>query len=212
MKQILFALSFIATVVFISCGDGNVKINPDPEVQAAEDSAIIVNYFADLGYEGDEVKATTSGVRYVMVSEGTGKVIEESNIVTFDFTGKLTNDTIFDTTIEEVADSIRTKIAADTAGKENIETQLLFLSRFPEGANYSPVTLTYSSTGWTLGEFINGFRDGVAASFNKAKVGSSILIAIPSAEGYGSDFRRPPTIPENAVLIFELYPIEAVEQ
>ena len=70
MKNILLALIFGSIIFVMSCGDGNVVITPDASIQETEDSATIVNYLADLGYEGDEVGSGLSGVRYVVLDSG----------------------------------------------------------------------------------------------------------------------------------------------
>jgi FKBP-type peptidyl-prolyl cis-trans isomerase len=221
MKNFLFVFLSGAIALTVACGDGNLFVPTDPAIQAAEDSAIIVNYLADLGYEGEEVGVLPSGTRYVILDSG--KVVEdeskrdsisidESDIVTFHFTGKLINDTIFDTSIKEVADSIRIKVAEDTVGLDDVSEHLVFLDRFDEDNNYEPITITYSSSGWTsTGLFIDGFSDGISATFNKMRIEGSAIVVMPSSEAYG-ERGSGALIPPNTVLVFELYPIEVIKQ
>jgi len=214
MKNLLLALALFSIIMVMSCGDGNVLERTDPEIQAAEDSATIVNYLADLGYEGGEVGVLSTGVRYVILDSGNMESIGEGDIVTFDYIGKLTNDTIFDTTIKEVADSIRMKVTEDTVGKADNEvtTQINILNAFPESRTYAPLRYTYAASGWTInGQFIDGFADGASATFRQLKVGGRSLIVIPSAEAYGtqgSGF----LIGRNTVIAFELRPTNVVKQ
>lgn len=213
MRTILLTLGLCFIMIAISCGDGNVIIRQDPAIQAAEDSAIIINYLADLGYEGDEIGTTTSGVRYVILKPGTGAAIMESDIVTFDYTGKLLSDTIFDTSIKAVADSIIAVVAADTVGKTDIDEQLNILNSFPESKRYESFTFTYSSTGWTLSSsgFIQGYVDGISTTFNQVNVGAAVLIVIPSQLAYGNRSVGN-LIDPNSVLAFELYPTASISQ
>ncbi|MEM0940862.1 MAG: FKBP-type peptidyl-prolyl cis-trans isomerase [Bacteroidota bacterium] len=196
----------------ISCGDGNVTITTDPAIQAAEDSATIVNYLSDLGYEGDEVNVTESGVRYVILDTGDGDSIDESDIVTFDYIGKLLTDTIFDTSIQEIADSIRLAVQEDTVGVDASNLQLSLLNTFSESREFEPFEITYSASGWPIaGQFIAGFTDGVSATFNKMNTNGSALIVIPSVEAYGT-VGSGLLIPPNTVIAFEFFPIEVIKQ
>ncbi len=212
MKGLLLVIGMFTLLMVISCGDGNVLITPDPDIQADEDSATIVNYLSDLGYEGDEVGVTESGVRYVIVDEGDGSPIDESDIVTFFYTGILLNDTIFDTSVQEVGDSIRLAVQEDTVGVEATDLQLALLRSFSEDRIYEPFEITYSASGWTIaGQFIDGFIDGIAGTFNKMNTGGTALIVLPSAEAYGASGSGL-LIPSNTVISFELYPTEVVKQ
>ena len=129
MKNFILILGLISVIVWTSCGGDNILVQPDPSVQAAEDSATIVNYITDLGLS-DKDSMLTSGVYYIVLDSGEADTIDESDIVTFHYTGKLLNDTIFDTTIQEVADSIRLAVQADTVGVDASVTQLSLLASF----------------------------------------------------------------------------------
>ncbi|MEM6734909.1 MAG: FKBP-type peptidyl-prolyl cis-trans isomerase [Bacteroidota bacterium] len=212
MRSLLLVLGVFSMVMNMSCGDGNVTITTDPAIQAAEDSATIVNYLFDLGYEGDEVNVTESGVRYVILDTGNGDFIDESDIVTFDYIGKLLTDTIFDTSIQEIADSIRLAVQEDTVGVDASNVQLSLLNTFSESREFEPFEITYSASGWPIeGQFIAGFTDGVSATFNKMNINGSALIVIPSAEAYGT-VGSGLLIPPNTVISFEFFPIEVIKQ
>ena len=198
MNKGLFVL--IATVLLTACGDGNVVVQVDPAIQLASDSVIIAEYMDGKGYDGYET--TSAGVRYFIIKEGAGAAIDESDIVTFDFIGMLTNDSIFDTSIKTIGDSIR--------NVENIPDK--FSAAFSENKTYSSFTITYASSGWTInGQFVAGFSNGVSVTFNKMNVGGKAVIAIPSALGYGASGSGL-LIPPNAVIVFELLPTEITKQ
>lgn len=211
MKNLFLALGLFTIILWTSCGDGNVVIPTDPTIQAAEDSATIINHLADLGLSG-EASRTETGVYYVPLTEGNGETIDESDIVTFNYTGKLLNDTIFDTTIGKIADSIRMAIQNDTVGIEATNIHLSLLNTFAETRNFEPFVFTYSGSGWTIdGQFISGFKDGISASFKNMKVGGTVLILIPSGEAYGTSGTGG-LIEPNTVITFELSPIEVIKQ
>ncbi|MEO9482582.1 MAG: FKBP-type peptidyl-prolyl cis-trans isomerase [Ekhidna sp.] len=193
-------LTILVGFILLSCGDGNVKILVDPDIQLAIDSTEIAEYMEARGYT--DFETTDLGVRYIILNEGTGTDIDESDIVTFDYNGMLTNDSIFDTSIKAVGDSIR--------NVENIPDK--FTSTFTSTKAYSPFTITYTSSGWTVnGQFVPGFSDGISTTLNKMNVGGHALVIMPSALGYGTASRGL-LIPENSVLIFEFFPTEVTKQ
>lgn len=210
MKDLLLVLALFSAIMWTSCGDGNVLIVTDPAVQAADDSATIVNYLADKGLTDRAVKLE-SGVYYVILERGTGDSIDESDIVSLNYTGKLLNDTIFDTSIREVADSIRAAVEADTVGVDASTIQLNILITFSDLRTYEPFEFTYSASGWTItGQFIAGFTDGISASLKEMQEGGRSLIILPSGQAYGSVGSG--LIPPNTVIAFELYPIRVIKQ
>ncbi|MEM7297198.1 MAG: FKBP-type peptidyl-prolyl cis-trans isomerase [Bacteroidota bacterium] len=218
MKNILLALVFGSIIIVMSCGDGNVTITPDATIQETEDSATIVNYLADLGYEGDEVGNGLSGVRYVVLDSGSvaNEAIEEGDIVTFFFIGKTLNDTIFDTSIEAVGDSIRLAVE-ENLGSDTSDVELVYLERFPETRTYAPYEFTYSESTWTTDRgiigfsLINGFRIGFAASLKGVRLDGTTLIVMPSSQAYGT-FGSGILIEPNEVIAFELHPVEVIKQ
>ena len=212
MKDVLLVVAIFSACMWSSCG-ADILAPTDPAIQAAEDSALIVNYIDDLGYS-DIDSALESGVHYVVLDSGAVDPIDESDIVVFDYIGKLLNDTIFDTSIQRIADSIRTSIEQDTLGTgEATSTQSALLFAFSESKTYQPIEYTYSATGWTLGAsgFLVGFTDGVSAALNKLKVGGSALIVLPSGQAYGgrNDIFL---IPPNTVIAFELRVVSVESQ
>ncbi len=204
MKDFLLVIAIFSACMWSSCG-ADILVPVDPAIQAAEDSVIIVNYIDGLGYS-DRDSVLESGVHYVILDSGDVDPINESDIVNFDYIGKLLSDTLFDTSIEEIADSVRTAVEQDTLGTgEATLTQTALLIAFSDAKTYRPIEYTYSASGWTLGNsgFLGGFTDGVSAALNGLKVGGSALIVLPSAQAYGgrNDIFL---IPANTVIAFEL--------
>ncbi|MBC6427165.1 MAG: FKBP-type peptidyl-prolyl cis-trans isomerase [Ekhidna sp.] len=212
MKNRLFSIMLLSAILATSCGDGNVMIREDPSIQAAEDNTAIVNYINDLGYS-DVDSVLSSGVHFVILDAGSSEIIDESDIVTFNYVGKLLNDTIFDTSIKKVADSIRTVVEENTAANgDTLDIELAILSAFDEDRAYKPFEIVYSASGWTIdGKFIDGFTDGISATFRLLRVGGSALIVIPSAEAYGTQGSGL-LIKPNTVIAFELFPTAVEKQ
>ena len=103
MKNLVFILVAYFILMLGSCGS-DVLPPIDPTVQAEEDSIIVANYISELGLTGQDSMLST-GVRYIILDSGSGESIDESDIVDFNYIGMTLNDTIFDTSIQSVADS-----------------------------------------------------------------------------------------------------------
>lgn len=200
MKNLFLFLFAVGLTFLISCGEGNVIVAIDPAIQRAADIEVIEEFLTSQGFDPATVDTTETGVRYVILDEGqTGDEslsIDESDIVDFNYIGRLTNEKLFDTTIESIAQE-------DTA-------------IFAESRAFIPVLINYSSTAWTLTDrFIAGFANGIAATFDKVHVGGRILIVFPSDQGYRglAQFSLGvETIPANSVISFELRPVRVTKQ
>ena len=210
MKNLLFVAIAYALLMLGSCGS-DILAPIDPTVQAEEDSVIIVDYIAELGLTGRD-SILSSGVHYVILDSGSGEFIDESDIVKFNYIGMTLSDTIFDTSIQEVADSIRVLVQEDTVGIEPSTIQQSLLLAFDEDRGFNPLEITYSASGWPFsGRFINGFESGLAASFRLVREGAKVLVVIPSGQAYGA-FGSGVLIPPNTVIAFELFPVEVIKQ
>ncbi|MEQ9466129.1 MAG: FKBP-type peptidyl-prolyl cis-trans isomerase [Ekhidna sp.] len=208
MKRVLY---LILSVLFMSsCGDGNVLIQEDPSIQKAIDIDLIEDYLADKGY--NDFDTTLSGVRYIILDQGSGQAIDESDHVEFHYTGFTLSDTIFDTSIKEVGDSLKAHYT---------ENPIIIDGKgFTVFGNisYTPTKITYSKSGWTLPKatsttpgFIPGYVDGIVATFKHLNVGGSSLILIPSNLAYGQNGEGYFIAP-NTPIAFELYPIKVTKQ
>lgn len=226
MKDFLASILIVLVMIASSCNSDDLPgEDEDPSIQAGEDSVTIVNYFDDLGFEPDSI--LESGVYIKILDEGDGSdtTILESDVVTYNFIGKMLNDTIFETTIEEVGDSIRLAVEANITEGDTLAMEYAYLAKFSEETEYRPNVDVYTANGWTLSGFINGFADGIIASFPELKVGGSVLIVIPSGEAYGTfgsgtpylvDGESTPRVyaivPPNSILTFEFFIIDIQSQ
>ncbi len=200
MRTLVLFSIFIGLAIVIACGDGNIVVPQDTSEQRAIDIGIINEYLTAKGYDPATVDTTQNGVRYVIIDEGQtddeSLSIKESDIVDFDYVGRLTTDKLFDTSIEAIAEE-------DTA-------------IFSSSKIFEPITINYTSSGWTTnGTFIPGFSQGLAATFGQVHIGARILLVIPSDQAYnaipqfGNDVE---TIPAFSVITFELFPVRVIKQ
>lgn len=184
MKKHSIQLAFLlgmATAFLAACREDIVASPVDPDVQLREDLEIISGYMDSLGYE--HVDTTASGVRYVVLDSGSGVSPAYGDIVFYHYTGRLTDGHVFDTSIDTVAQN----------------------NDFYDSTRvYSPRLFTYTSNGWPL-TTIRGFTDGLTAVTGVMKVGGKSVIMIPSGLAYGTNSEYAVGIPNNSVLIFDIY-------
>lgn len=214
MKKGLFVVLMTMLILSMSCGDGNVTIIVDPAIQKGIDIEIINDYLTENGYSENEIDTTESGVRYVILDEGTGASIGESDQVEYNYVGQFLSDTIFDTSLQSIADSIRLVLVEDSVGLADKSVHELYLNQFSENRTYQPFFITYTTSGWNFpsGDGVaDGFFDGIAATFNQINVGGEVLFAIPSGEAYGTRGSGGLIGPDE-VLIFTLSPTSVTEQ
>ena len=190
MKNVLIAGFCIWVVTLIGCGEVTITEVADPTIQRAEDVAIIESYLIGKGYTLDQIDTTRTGVRYVVLDSGQTQfdslLIEEGDFIEVDFIGKVTSDTLFDTSIRSIAE-------ANDIVNESID--------------YVPFKVTWSSSGWSFSNlFIPGFVDGLGASFKDLHIGCHTLIVMPSDLGYGP-LGNGDIIPPNSVIAFELFAV-----
>jgi FKBP-type peptidyl-prolyl cis-trans isomerase FkpA len=137
----------------------------------ANESKDLEKYLSDNKIK---VKPTESGLFFIETKKGTGTKAEKGKKVKVNYTGKLTNGTIFDTSVEK---------DAKTAG--------IFNDKRP----YEPITFTLGQ-----GEVIPGWDEGISMM----KVGGKAKLVIPSVLGYGERGAGGGAIPPCAVLVFEV--------
>lgn len=199
-------LAIFVLFLLIACGDGNVVVAVDPVVQFEVDSIKIREYLTMQGFSDDEIGVTENGINYVILDPGTGEKIDESDFVEYNYIGKTLGDTIFDTSIKEVNDSL------SLFYKENPiiiggETVNVFTR-----TEFEPFFITYSSSGWsTPTGLISGWGEGIASTFNKLGTNGRALIAIPSASAYGTSGIGV-FIDSNTPIAFELSIVKITKQ
>ncbi|WP_420576308.1 FKBP-type peptidyl-prolyl cis-trans isomerase [Ekhidna sp.] len=202
-------LSVLVGFILLACGDGNVVIPEDPQIQFEKDSIEMIEYLLMNDYSEDEIGNTTNGIRYVILDSGSMTSIDESDFVEFNYIGKTLGDTIFDTSIQEIGDSLKAHYEENPFVLDNDTIEVF------QFTSYDPLFITYSSSGWTIptgqGGYIPGFAEGMAATFKYLKVGGRVLILIPSGRAYGRNGSGV-FIGPNTPIAFELRPIKVTKQ
>lgn len=212
MKQGVFAI--VAILLIMACGDGNVKITPDPQIQLTKDSAVIADYMRSKGY--DNFQTTSSGVKYIILDEGSGTAIDESDFVDYNYTGFTLEDVIFDSSLQKIGDSLKSYYEENPI-VQNGDTIPVFTK-----TSYKPLLVVYSQSGWTMPKktvttngfvpgFVPGFVDGLSAAFKGLKERGKVIIIIPSALAYGTEGSGV-LIPSNTPIGFELSPVSVQKQ
>jgi len=102
-----------------------------------------------------KVKPTASGLYFIDLKKGNGAKAEKGKKVKVNYTGKLTNGTVFDTSVEAEAKKSNT---------------------YNEKRPYEPIEFTLGN-----GEVIPGWDEGISMM----KVGGKARLVIPSKIGYG---------------------------
>ncbi|MEO9872834.1 FKBP-type peptidyl-prolyl cis-trans isomerase [Ekhidna sp.] len=210
MKEIV--LGVVLALVIASCGEGDVAIITDPSIQAEKDSVAIAEYLEINGFLENQIGTATNGVRYVILDSGSVNAadrIDESDQVNFNYIGKTLGDTIFDTSIEVIGDSLQAYYEENPFVIDN-DTISVFT-----GLNYEPLFITYSSSAWTIptgdGGFVAGFANGIAGTFKHLGIGGKAIILIPSGQAYG-ERGIGVFIGSNAPILFELQPVSVTKQ
>ncbi len=91
-----FALSILATVLFIGCGDSNSSI---PAAEPGTKEAEIQDYLKSKKLFGKAQK-TASGLYYVMESEGEGRAPSIEDQVKVHYHGTLLDESVFDSSVD----------------------------------------------------------------------------------------------------------------
>lgn len=175
----------IGLISLMACGDDGIIDVLTVNDRLDEDLKLIDEYITEKGYTS--VDTTSSRVRYVILEEGDGEIIEFNDIVSMNYVGMFLNDTVFDTSIKTVA----------------IENDL-----FSETRTYAPYTFTHTQSGWGIEQlgFIQGFSDGSTAALSKMKVGGMARLIIPSSLAYGTTGNN--SIASNTIIVFDVYPVK----
>ncbi|MCF6360922.1 MAG: FKBP-type peptidyl-prolyl cis-trans isomerase [Cyclobacteriaceae bacterium] len=147
------------------------KAAGETKEQVAKDARIIEDYLIE---EGIEAQSTPEGLYYVITKNGNGEQPENGNTVVVNYTGKLLDGTMFDSSVEEDA----------KAG-----------GVYTEGRNYgAPFEFPLGQ-----GRVIKGWDIGIALLSKGAKA----TLYIPSGLAYGPGARGE-VIGSNAVLMFDV--------
>lgn len=181
MKNSIIAALFSVLIITVSCDDqlgmfgGPVY---DREGNLAIDRVRIAEYLETAAFDSlYRIHDPATGVVVIVQEEGEGSRPRQGNVVYANYTGRLTDGTIFDTNLEDVA-------------KAN--------DIFNEERNYDIFTF-FVGQPFRQGGAIEGFSHG----FRRLRSGGKGVIVIPSPFGYEDDPNRP-NIPANSILVFEV--------
>ena len=130
-------------------------------------------------------ETTSSGLKIVFTEKGDGVKPAEGSKIKMNYAGYLTNGSLFDSNIEEIAKKFNT-----------------WDHRRADGGGYAPMPSDYSKSAG----LIPGFREGLLLM----SVGDKATLLIPSHLAYG-ERGIPNVIPPNSDLIFELELVEIVK-
>lgn len=184
-KEYMEACTASASLIYEITLEGQTD-DPDEDARATIKSYVLENYgdVASVSYIQDE---TADGSFYfisdVSAFDGVEKLATDAT-VQMNYTGKLLDGTVFDTTLEKVAKDAGLYVAGNT---------------------YQPVSIKFASSyeGITMGSssnLINGFKGGVSLMHWK---GQKATLIFTSKHGYTSSGNGS-VIPGFAPLIFEL--------
>lgn len=134
-------------------------------------------FATELEVQQEKAKALPSGLKVLVLEEGSGEKPKIGQKVNVMYAGYLMDGTLFDSNYEEVARKYGT-----------------FDLNREQGGGYMPIPMDYS----TESRLIAGFREGLLTM----KVGDKVRLFIPSHLGYGPQGGGP--IPPNADLVFDL--------
>lgn len=152
-------------------------LEKEKEAQLAKINKMKAEFAAELEAQQEKATALPSGLKVLVLEEGSGETPKMGQKVNVMYAGYLMDGTLFDSNYEEVAR------AYDTYD----------LNR-EQGGGYMPIPMDYS----TESRLIAGFREGLLTM----KVGDRVRLFIPSHLGYGPQGGGP--IPPNADLVFDL--------
>lgn len=140
-------------------------------LQLQKDTEVIVSYLSENGIVA---QSTDSGLHYVIDEPGRGALPKQGDRVRVDYTGKLLNGGVFDTSLEEIAKA---------RGIYNPQR------------TYEPIAFQLGA-----GQVIRGWEEGILL----LRQGSRARLFIPSTLAYGDRSVGNGQIPPDSVLVYEV--------
>lgn len=128
------------------------EMQKEAEVQSVKEDELIQKFLADNSIEAEK---TESGLYYEIIEEGTGEKPNAGEMVSVNYTGKLLNGSVFDSSYEEVAREEGT---------------------YNERREYGPIEIPIGE-----GNVIKGWDEGIML----LKEGTKARLYIPSTLAYG---------------------------
>ncbi|WP_297765768.1 peptidylprolyl isomerase [uncultured Muriicola sp.] len=148
--------------------------------EEAEIAAMIkmkADFAAEMLAQKNSMEALPSGLKIIILNEGTGAKPKVGQKVLVNYAGYLEDGSMFDSNYEEVAKKYK-----------------VYNQDRKDGGGYEPFPMDYSPDA----RLIPGFKEGMMSM----KVGDKIRVFIPPHLGYGQQGSGP--IPPNANLVFDL--------
>lgn len=200
----------------------------DSTAQALSDQEALDDYIENrITTKGDfalsDIDTLDFNIRYVVIEEGEGRVIEPNDIYSVEYLGKLVDSKVFDT------NNLRWAITNDSINYVNSLTDfpsilahfkndvtstldsaqdrvVLDFTLYQAGRAYAPYRFNYIPRGDNVTGFVTGFVLGIRNLIPKLKKGGYGEVYIPSAVAYGTTGNV--NIPGNTPLIFELHLVD----
>lgn len=133
---------------------------------------------AEMSAQKEQAQTTASGVKYIYLKESEGEKPAQGDMVMVNYAGYLTDGTLFDTSILEIAE----KYGAVNPGKR-------------DAGGYSPFPMKLDPQA----SMIPGFKEALTLP----KYGEKVRVFIPAHLGYGNA-GIPGVIPPGSELIFDI--------
>jgi len=232
-KLIMGCLGLVAIGMLMACGP-EYKEAFDPEEQLEIDIELIEEYLADQGYT--QYDTIENDIRVLVLEEGDGAAINYNDIVSFHYTGRYLDGTIFDTSNESMAIAQDLEYLNDTTFMtekddvtpvlddegNKIVRQINYLEGYVpvyfDGAIYEPYITTHVPGGWytdVLYPRTNITPSGFAAfprvvtyALEEANINGHVRAILPSSQAFGNISLRAVERFRNTVLILDIYPVE----
>jgi hypothetical protein len=212
-------------MILMACGPQFEEIF-DADEQLAIDIELIEDYIAAKGYT--DYDTLDNDLRALVLDVGAGEPIEPLDIISFHYVGIFLNDTIFDTSIKQLAydqdlaniiDTTYQKnddgsIKLDDEGNKLVSSINYTPGYFPiyfSTRNYTTTKTTHTTSGWATQQALAGTVAGYPPAVNYAlfncNIGGRALVFLPSGQAYGDN--RNPSFKRfrNRVLMFEIRPV-----
>lgn len=138
------------------------------------------NFLTEIKHQKEQAKELSNGVKVFVLNDSNGKKPKNDpqSLVNVNYAGYLTDGTLFDSNIKEVAEKF---------GKYDVKRD--------RNRGYVSFPMPYSDEA----ELISGFKIALLSM----KIGDKVRVFIPSAQGYGES-GIPNVIPANSDLIFDI--------
>ena len=158
----------------------------EEEAQIAAMAKVKEDFAFEIMDQKNDAEELPSGLKYKVINAGNGTKPKIGDKVLVHYAGWLTDGTLFDTSVIEVAEKF---------GKLEEMNQA-------HRGNFSPIPMAFSPES----RLIPGFKEGLL----RMSIGEKVRLFIPPHLGYGPQGGGP--IPPNAELVFDLEIVDVVQE